>query len=157
MSIDMYSYAYVSDPLVSGFITQSGNVGVLTRETPGSFARWNNVSQAVGCGNSSSSAVTLDCMRKKPVQDLLNAQAKVNLVKAFGPVVDNKTVFSDYEARGSAGNFIKKVCKMFEDFRLEIDVGSSLGPLLIICIISPSSQAVTVTKPSSSASAPAFP
>jgi hypothetical protein len=27
----------------------------------------------------------------------------------FTPVVDNVTIFSDYEARGKAGNFIKRV------------------------------------------------
>jgi cholinesterase len=110
-SVDIYSFAYVSDPIAHAFLAESGIVtgtpDVL--QTPQhSSTTWYDISTSVGCGDSSSDAAeVLACMRTKPYNSLLMA---IPPGKAFGPTIDNIIVFptSDYIARAVAGNFIKK-------------------------------------------------
>jgi carboxylesterase type B len=112
-SIDYYSYAYRSDPIVAGFIQESGTInGIGTISTTTANVAWFNVSTALGCGSSNSSDI-LACMRTKSVDLILSAIPKVTTgltsggLGVFSPAVDNITVFSDYPARSIAGNFIK--------------------------------------------------
>lgn len=114
-SVDYYSYAYTSDPIVAGFIQESGTIngfGSVNKTTAN--AAWFNVTATLGCGSSSSnSSDVLACMRTKSVDSILKAipQSPPGTVNgglgSFGPAVDDITVFSDYPARSAAGNFIK--------------------------------------------------
>jgi cholinesterase len=114
-SVDYYSYAYVSDPIIAGMIEESGTIngfGTVTKaEANGA---WFNVTSTVGCGSASSnSTAVLACMRTKTSAEILNAippaaaGAVAGGLGAFAPAVDDITVFSDYDARSAAGNFIK--------------------------------------------------
>ena len=111
-SVDYYSYAWTSDPIVAGFIPESGTAIGLGQSKPDqSAALWYNVSSKLGCGNASSDGATvLTCMRTKNYTSLLQAlpSGGVTGSTGFGPTIDNVIVFSDYLNRSSAGNFIKK-------------------------------------------------
>lgn len=110
-SVDYYSFAYPSDPIVAGFIPESG-VAVRAASAPASSVSWFNVTATLGCGDASSdSAVVLACMRTKDYGSIIKAMPKSSDPlgrSGFGPQVDAKIVFSDYLHRASTGNFIKK-------------------------------------------------
>jgi cholinesterase len=111
-SVDYYSFAWTKDPIVTGFIPQSGSVSAGRRMGPAGnssdpYADWYKLSEALGCGGAAAGEQTLACMRGKPASEIMG---RVNAGKTgFGPMPDNRVVFSDYKARSEAGNFIKKV------------------------------------------------
>jgi cholinesterase len=109
--------AWTKDPIVSGFIPESGtaSVGGISGNSDRS-GRWYKASQKAGCGGRDAGAEkVLDCMRSKPWKVVLDAikpegaAASLGGMGDFGPMADGKIVFSDYKARAAAGNFIKKV------------------------------------------------
>lgn len=116
-AIDLYSYAYANDPIVKGFIMQSGTMALasgggqaLPNGPPPSSpatntsAGWFNASTALGCGGfTSDPATVLTCMQSKNVTDIVTATTTIG----FQPAADNISVFTDYEARTAAGNFSK--------------------------------------------------
>lgn len=106
-SIDYYSYAWVSDPIVNGFIAQSGvSTSFSNPAPPDNIKAWYSLTQALKCGDASKGVLyTLHCMRSKSMSDILSATATMS---SFGPTADNKIVFSDYASRGRLGRFIKK-------------------------------------------------
>lgn len=102
-SIDYYSYAWNSDPIVAGLIPESGTVfswGLpLTQDS--AMAAWFNVSSTVGCGDATSDADTvLACMRAKNDTELLNAVPLIGgvngILGVFGPTIDDVVVMSNY-------------------------------------------------------------
>lgn len=107
-STDLYSYAYACDPIIAGMILESGTVESFTLPYAAneSAAFWYDVTTAVGCGNSSTDPTTLlTCMRSVDVDTIMAAipRSGVQAVQsAFGPTVDNITVFSDYSNRTPA-------------------------------------------------------
>lgn len=114
-SVDIYSYAWTEDPIANAFIPESGATGVLTSGDPNAPANWYQVSQALGCGgNTTAAALTVACVRSASVQAVLNAVATTGT--SFVPVVDNVTIFSDYAARGLAGEFVHRVRKFLSSF-----------------------------------------
>ena len=112
-AVDYYAYAWESDPLVAGFICQSGTVlSANSQAQPGpAAASWYNVTATLGCGDASSDGNSvLDCMRSKnwaDVQDTLPSVSGFG-TSDFGPTVDNIVVFSDYIQRSAAGKLAKK-------------------------------------------------
>jgi len=107
-SVDIYSYAWTADPVVNAFIEESGSVGVLTGGDDQATEKWYNVSMALGCGGPEAAATSEACVRTKNISDVVTALSTVPA--GFIPVVDNVTIFADYAARGSAGQFVKRVC-----------------------------------------------
>jgi len=114
-STDYYSYAYTKDPIVNGFIPQSGTSVLGKLMGSGNSAKkWFETSKKMGCGGEEAGAKALDCMRTKPWKDIADAikpaggGASLGGMGDFGPTVDNITVFGDYEKRAAAGNFIKR-------------------------------------------------
>ncbi|KAF8244867.1 alpha/beta-hydrolase, partial [Wilcoxina mikolae CBS 423.85] len=111
-SISAYSYAYPKDPLVRGFIMQSGTVELIGNPGPSEFRR---VSAAVGCGGAEEEeAKRVQCMKQVDARTLQDAVSNRTLnFYAFpsggNPGVDNVTVFTqaEYVARGLAGKFAK--------------------------------------------------
>lgn len=107
-SVDYYGYAYASDPIVAGLITQSGTTALsgLPYSQSSSATNWYAVSSAVGCGNATTnSTALLACMRAQPYETLLSAiptGGASSIFSAFGPTVDNITVFADYAAQTPA-------------------------------------------------------
>jgi cholinesterase len=114
-SVDYYSYAYTSDPIIAGMIQESGTInGFGTVSKTAANGAWFNVTSVLGCGSASSnSSDVLACMRTKTPTQIYSAipPAKAGSITGglsnFGPAMDDITVFSDYDARSTAGNFIK--------------------------------------------------
>ena len=110
-SVDYYSYAWTSDPIVNAFITESGTATSFSNPAPpNNTASWFAATSQLSCGGASAGIpATLACMRTKPFRQILNATASppgvASLLGQFGPTVDNRLVFPDYAARASAGQF----------------------------------------------------
>jgi cholinesterase len=108
-SVDFYSYAWTNDPIVYGFIPESGSVSIGS-SSPNNSASWFAASKALNCGGEEAGSKTVECMRTKPFEAILAAIKTIgaaNPMGAFGPKADGKVVFSDYAVRRAAGNFIK--------------------------------------------------
>ena len=114
-SADFYSYAYTKDPIVGSFIFQSGTAQAFNSTQPDNLAAWWPTSAYVGCGAQGTVelAASLSCMRTKSFTDILAGIATLpstsKILGDFSPTVDETLVFSDYEARSLAGNFIQAV------------------------------------------------
>jgi cholinesterase len=111
--VDIYSYAYTKDPIVNGFIAQSGSAGVMPGRTL-SYNAWYGVSAKLGCGGAEAGAKTVECMRGKPFAEISKASSAGGpLGGAFGPTTDGKVVFADLVQRRQKGDFIKRVSSNF--------------------------------------------
>ena len=118
-SVDYYSYAWTEDPIISGFIPQSGSAAIRAGPSPGNAtvaaaSQWSALSEKVGCGAVSVQEVskTLACMKAKPLSAVMDATAPPKGGKSmgsWGPKVDGKTVFQDLADRGNKGKFIHAV------------------------------------------------
>ncbi|KNZ75722.1 Cholinesterase [Termitomyces sp. J132] len=132
IAIDAYTMANPQDTRVKGVIEESGNLEVLTNikalgplsPIPVKPQPWNAVADKVGCGNVTDAA-QLTCMKQVPYRDLENVVINTT---AFIPISDSKlfsiqlvkvseglgllatfldiTLFSDYQERAAAGNFL---------------------------------------------------
>ncbi|KAN0100012.1 cholinesterase [Hyaloscypha variabilis] len=109
-SVDFYSYAWDSDPIAAGFISESGTA--FSWGLPYSAAKqatvWFNVTTNLGCGDASSNSTeVLACIRTKSYEDVLNvipvaSSAAINIIGSFGPTVDDTVIFSNYSLRTPA-------------------------------------------------------
>ncbi|OIW30085.1 putative carboxylesterase [Coniochaeta ligniaria NRRL 30616] len=114
-SVDYFSYAWTKDPIVAGFIAESGTV--FTPGTPQSAddaaKNWYNVTAAAGCGDATSGAsAVLACMKGldwKKVQGSIKSVSGLSSVSGgFAPAADDIVVFSDYASRSVQGNVTKR-------------------------------------------------
>jgi cholinesterase len=114
-SVDIYSYAWRDDPIVNGFILQSGTAEISTNSGADPASSWYNLTEKLGCGGPEAGDETIACMRGKKFTDILTAMkgdtsaSMPGGANGFGPVVDNKTIFNDFTARLKTGKFIKRV------------------------------------------------
>ncbi|CZR68503.1 related to triacylglycerol lipase V precursor [Phialocephala subalpina] len=112
VSVAYLAYAYPDDPIVAGYIMESGTPHSWMPLTPEIAAQhWYNASSTLGCGTSGD---VLSCMQSKNTSEVLAAFAKVPFDPTsalyqpqFQPVEDNITVFHDYSALAAAGKFAK--------------------------------------------------
>lgn len=107
VSVDDYSYAWLSDPIVHGLISQSGtSTGLGRRSEEQAQSFWFNSSTELGCGDANSSAQDVhNCMLEKPAQDIVKHLSKVvngQILISYSPTVDNKVVFANYTNRKAA-------------------------------------------------------
>ena len=112
-AVDLYTFAWASDPLVAGFISQSGNVFGTAAYPPATQAAtsWYKLSGKLGCGDAGAGSDTVvSCMRSKKWQDIHAAIASSSGsdTAGFAPTVDETVVFSDYPLRATTGKFAKK-------------------------------------------------
>ena len=113
-SVDYYSYAWVSDPIVEGFIPESGTATSFNQPlSTNNTVAWYNTTEKLSCGGPSAGiAATVACMRTKTFEDILAASVPppglASVTGLFPPTIDDTVVFSDYPTRALAGNFIKK-------------------------------------------------
>ncbi|KAF2162727.1 hypothetical protein M409DRAFT_31813, partial [Zasmidium cellare ATCC 36951] len=115
-STDYYTYIWLDDPIIQGAIMQSGSASANGTNSPAATqaARWYDVARAVGCGDNTthSTEAVVDCMRNSrnvTTEKLLasTTPSSVPFKAAFGPTVDEKTVFSNYSQRVQAGKLMK--------------------------------------------------
>lgn len=119
----MYSFAWYEDqPMVNGFIQQSGTILGTLPPIPRSEAQsnWFAVASSLGCENFGwTQSQVLDCMRNQTVDDTLKALVGLNGSSTadvishatainFAATIDNEIVFDNYSERAAAGQFIKK-------------------------------------------------
>lgn len=112
-SISTYGYAYASDPIAHGLITQSGTADSFGNPSPDSTASFQALATVLGCNTTStttegiSAAVT--CIRAQPADTVLAAAAQVpattSVLGTFAPTADNKTAFGEYTSLTEAGAF----------------------------------------------------
>ncbi|OQD61183.1 hypothetical protein PENPOL_c018G00218 [Penicillium polonicum] len=95
-SVDIHSYAYPDNPIVSALALHSGTAPLLTSAPD--HQNWNALSTAVGCGVG---AESFQCMRQVPMTKIVETRAKGSY--NFYPIVDDVLVFSDYAARAKMG------------------------------------------------------
>ncbi|KAL2702622.1 hypothetical protein AAEP93_006920 [Penicillium crustosum] len=95
-SVDIHSYAYPDDPIVSALAFHSGTAPLLTSAPD--HQSWNELSTVLGCGVG---AESFQCMRQVPMTKIVETRA--NGSYSFYPIVDNVLVFSDYAARAKMG------------------------------------------------------
>ncbi|KXT18038.1 hypothetical protein AC579_4573 [Pseudocercospora musae] len=109
-SVDMYTYAYPNDPLVKGFIPQSGTASDGAVPNGSNFTY---VASQVGCGNTSTPDEEFECMQKANATAIIevynNYNATVNDGKTltFTTAADNQTRFSNYTDLQTRGLFAK--------------------------------------------------
>ena len=114
-AVDMYAYAYASDPIVAGLISHSGTSLSFEANTP-DFARQSFLTAATNVSCTGSDEETVACMRQVGYQELLAAIGSVKPLPSvalaqpvFHPTVDNVIIFdlATYRSKGSAGDFAK--------------------------------------------------
>ncbi|KAF2274581.1 alpha/beta-hydrolase [Westerdykella ornata] len=117
MSADAHAYAFYKDPIARAYFLQSGTSfsggGVLDN----TFSNFTFVAQHVGCNFTTSKSPQartqeLDCMRKVPFERISNfvgqyGDSGAAPALSFLPVVDERIIFSDYEARGKSGKIAR--------------------------------------------------
>ncbi|KAH8668793.1 carboxylesterase [Xylariales sp. PMI_506] len=106
-SVDIISYAYADDPIVAGLIAESGTAfGFGLQNQSVAAGLWFIVSEQLGCGGADSNQDdVLQCMMGKNASDITAAVPQSGISDTglpFGPVVDEKIIFSDYFSRKPA-------------------------------------------------------
>lgn len=112
-SISTYGYAYASDPIAHGLITQSGTADSFGTPAADSTASFVALATLLGCNATSSTeeglAAAVSCVRAQDAADVSAAAAQVpattSALGTFAPTADNTTAFSDYDSLTSAGSF----------------------------------------------------
>jgi cholinesterase len=123
-SVDFYAYAYTKDPIVHGFIPQSGSASgrrgsssplAAAEAANAAVSTWSKLSQDLGCGpvNSKEVTKTLSCMKSKDATKVLDAtEPKTSgaALASWGPKADDHTVMSNISGeRAPKGQFIRAV------------------------------------------------
>ena len=127
VSVDLYNYAWLSDPIIAGTIIMSGTTTSFGNRLPNTtVAAWYETAELVGCGspNTTSDADILSCMRSEDPQTLFSGATNASkIVQAslsqigqyyagitgiFGPTIDNETVFLNYTLRAEQAKFVQK-------------------------------------------------
>src|ERR1700744_528475 len=72
-SVDLLKFAYPKDPIVRGFISESGVASNPGGPPANTSAGWWITSQKLGCGGIEAGEATLACMRSKTWQQIHNA------------------------------------------------------------------------------------
>lgn len=111
-NVDYYSYAWATDPLVKGFISESG-VATLSSSSDFTSRNWTYVADHFNCtGNEDQQ---LRCLQSVPWEDLIELSYSYNSTTndgkelKFGPLPDNQTVFSNYQDLRQRGQYAKGV------------------------------------------------
>ncbi|KAK7182507.1 hypothetical protein DPSP01_010666 [Paraphaeosphaeria sporulosa] len=111
MSVDAYTYAYPFDPLVRGFIAQSGTVGTSSYTFDPTGSNFTYVASQLGCNTAASKDKVFSCVQSKPATDIISIYNKYNATLnngrslSFGPTADDEVIFSNYTDRQQRGLF----------------------------------------------------
>jgi cholinesterase len=117
MSVDYYTFAWTKDPIVAGYIAESGTASNTGGPQTNISAGWYAASQKLGCGGVEAGEATLACMRKQKWEAITNAIEKRGVTPnmgpgGFGPTNDEKIVFSNYTKLRAEGKFVKAVSRI---------------------------------------------
>jgi cholinesterase len=112
-SVDKYAYAWNSDPLVRGFILDSGTADGFALGGQ-SVTNFTYVAEQLNCTQQNQDSL-LECMQSADadamisILDHYNSTARGGVTLSFGPVADNETSFSNYTDRRERGLFAQLV------------------------------------------------
>ncbi|KAK8138851.1 hypothetical protein PG984_002231 [Apiospora sp. TS-2023a] len=109
VAVDYYNFAYADDPIVGGFILNSGTAHLnqlMSNDVV--YSNFSFVAEGLGCGNQPNAASELACMKKVPAEKLENFVATYedsgdSPSITFAPMVDEKLVFGNYTDRAARG------------------------------------------------------
>ncbi|KAH8887699.1 alpha/beta-hydrolase [Thozetella sp. PMI_491] len=107
-SVDIYSYAWRDDPLVTGYIIMSGAAGNRDFSVQSDGSNFTYVAEQLGCGGLDKDS-ELRCMQGVNATDIINLVDNYNATLnegrrlAFGTVADEEIVFSNYTQRRERG------------------------------------------------------
>ncbi|KAI0129630.1 carboxylesterase [Xylariales sp. AK1849] len=107
-SVDIHSYAFADDPIAAGFLCESGTATSFGLQNQGAASDlWFKAANQVGCdGGASQADAVFSCMMSMTSRRLANNVPAIGLGDTnglpYGPVIDNKLVFSDYDTRKPA-------------------------------------------------------
>ena len=107
-STDFFAYAWYNDPLVAGFIVQSGAVGNRQVTYSDGTSNFSYVAEQVGCGNHDKDK-ELACMQNADAKTILEVYERYNATTnggkslGFGASVDEETIFSNWTERRERG------------------------------------------------------
>ncbi|KAF9693294.1 hypothetical protein EKO04_008897 [Ascochyta lentis] len=111
MAVDKYAYAYPEDPIVKGFIAQSGTASGGASNDP-TNSNFTYLAFQVGCSSASNDEV-FSCMQKANATTIIEVLNKYNASSndgrslSFAPSPDNITSFSNYTDRQIRGRFAR--------------------------------------------------
>lgn len=103
ISVDLYNFAWASDPIVKGLIMHSGTAHIIdalaSHDT--THSNFSFVAANVGCANQTGAEAELACMRKVPasaIENFLHSYTDAGTTPAIGfvPIRDNSVVFGNY-------------------------------------------------------------
>jgi carboxylesterase type B len=111
MAVDKYAYAYPEDPIVRGFVAQSGTApGGSSNDL--SNSNFTYLATQVGCTSDKKDEL-FSCMQKANATAIIEVLNKYNATAnggkslSFNPAPDNVTSFSNYTDRQLRGRFAK--------------------------------------------------
>lgn len=114
VSAEVHSYAWAHDPIVKGYIPQSGSVGMSSiLNDKGNYYLWGNLTQKVGCATAGTQKQQLECMQSLPWKKIVDGMNMLDAcdseLGSFVPRVDGKVIFSvkEYKRRADSGSFAK--------------------------------------------------
>ncbi|PYI14925.1 carboxylesterase, type B [Aspergillus violaceofuscus CBS 115571] len=105
-SVDVQNFAYPDDPIVNGFISDSGSVFLTVETRSEGYTNFSSVARHFNC-TAGSAAATLDCMRQVPaaaIESVLEVESSLT----FYPWIDDKVVFNNYTERYVQGRVSNK-------------------------------------------------
>lgn len=114
-SVDMYTYAYPFDPLVKGFIAQSG---VASNGIVPTGSNFTFIASQLNCSSSTNTSITspdteFACMQSLPASSIIsiyntyNSTLNSNLPLSFSTAADNQTRFTNYTDLLTRGLFAR--------------------------------------------------
>lgn len=111
-STDYHAYAFYKNPIARALFMESGTALKSLSSHDFEQTNFTFVAQNFGCGFPNNSAAELDCMRQVPSTMIQNFVGQYQDSGAtpglsFGPIADEKVIFSNYPARAKAGYIAK--------------------------------------------------
>ncbi|KAH9845379.1 acetylcholinesterase precursor [Teratosphaeria destructans] len=112
-SVEYFNYAWTQDPIIAGSIALSGSATAYGNLLPATAnSRWISVASRAGCTQKTPDAV-LACMRSVSMETLITAEFQsrngTNALQGnFGPTIDDKVVFTDYNTLAQKNLFIQR-------------------------------------------------
>ncbi|KZL87210.1 chlorogenic acid esterase precursor, partial [Colletotrichum incanum] len=103
MSVGMYGYAWVEDPIVSALIADSGSASILTIDDHERIA-FSKLAGFLGCGNLTTDK-KLNCMQHVDARVIQQVLSFRGTGTSFRPVVDGVTAFRNSSERLLEGKF----------------------------------------------------
>ena len=111
-SVDYHNYAFYEDPIANSLFAESGSCFAFGSGDDWTHSNFTFVAKNLGCDFPENAKKELECMQKLDYNLLINffgqyTDAGKEPPIAFGPVADERIVFSNYTARYKSGMVTK--------------------------------------------------